>query len=53
MRCKTGVAESQLPNPRLKWETTTEFNIGLDWGVLQKPFDRFYRILSKKQFQIC
>lgn len=32
---QTGVAESQLPNPRLKWETTTEFNIGLDWGVLQ------------------
>lgn len=32
---QTGVAESQLPNPRLKWETTTEFNIGVDWGVLQ------------------
>lgn len=29
----SGVSESQLPNPRLKWETTTEFNIGLDWGV--------------------
>lgn len=30
----TGVSENQLANPRLKWETTTEFNIGLDWGVL-------------------
>lgn len=29
----TGVSENQLPNPRLKWETTTEFNIGLDWGI--------------------
>lgn len=29
----SGVSESQLPNPRLKWETTTEFNIGLDWGI--------------------
>lgn len=30
----TGVSESQLPNSHLKWETTTEFNVGLDWGVL-------------------
>lgn len=32
---QTGVSESQLANPRLKWETTTEFNIGLDWGILR------------------
>lgn len=30
----TGVSESQLPNSHLKWETTTEFNVGLDWGIL-------------------
>lgn len=25
---------AQNPNPNLKWETTTEYNIGLDWAVL-------------------
>ncbi len=25
---------AQNPNPNLKWETTTEYNIGLDWSVL-------------------
>lgn len=25
---------SQNPNPDLKWETTREFNLGLDWSVL-------------------
>lgn len=29
-----GVVYSQLGNPNLKWETTTEFNLGLDLGVL-------------------
>lgn len=27
--------KTQLPNSKLKWETTTEFNIGLDYGFLQ------------------
>lgn len=27
-----GVAQSQLANPNLKWETTTELNVGLDFG---------------------
>ncbi|WFE85978.1 TonB-dependent receptor [Parabacteroides chongii] len=30
-----GVAQSQLANPNLKWETTTELNVGLDFGFLQ------------------
>lgn len=25
----------QLPNSKLKWETTTEFNVGLDYGFLR------------------
>jgi TonB-linked SusC/RagA family outer membrane protein len=29
-----GVAAYQLGNPKLKWETTTELNIGLDLGFL-------------------
>ena len=28
----SGVSEAQLSNPNLKWETTTEFNVGLDFG---------------------
>lgn len=29
-----GVAEKQLANRKLKWETTTEWNVGLDFGFL-------------------
>ncbi|MEB2774676.1 TonB-dependent receptor [Algoriphagus sp. D3-2-R+10] len=29
----TGISENQLANPKLKWETTTEYNLGLDWGL--------------------
>lgn len=28
----TGVTQTQLANPNLKWETTTEFNFGVDFG---------------------
>ena len=30
-----GVAQKQLANPNLKWETTTELNVGLDFGLFQ------------------
>nr|WP_302830717.1 TonB-dependent receptor [uncultured Bacteroides sp.] len=30
-----GVYASELGNPRLTWETTTEFNVGLDLGFLK------------------
>jgi TonB-linked SusC/RagA family outer membrane protein len=30
----SSVSADQLGNPKLKWETTTEFNIGLDLGFL-------------------
>lgn len=33
----TGVAQERAPNPDLKWEETTEFNIGLDF--IAGPFD--------------
>lgn len=29
----TGVSQTQLANPNLKWETTTEFNFGVDFGL--------------------
>ena len=31
---KQGLSVNQNPNPDLKWEKSTEFNIGLDWSVL-------------------
>lgn len=30
-----GIAPNQLANPNLKWETTAQFNIGLDLGLWQ------------------
>jgi TonB-dependent starch-binding outer membrane protein SusC len=30
----TGTAPSRIPNPDLKWETTEQINIGLDFGIL-------------------
>ncbi|MCF0063279.1 TonB-dependent receptor [Dyadobacter chenwenxiniae] len=29
-----GISTTQLPNPDLKWETTTQLNLGIDFGVL-------------------
>lgn len=29
-----GLAPTQAPNPELKWETTTQINFGVDFGVL-------------------
>jgi TonB-linked SusC/RagA family outer membrane protein len=47
---QTGVSQSQLPNSRLKWETTTEFNIGIDWGLfdnrLTGTFEYFNKTIS-------
>lgn len=30
--------QSQLPNPNLTWETTTQFDAGLDLGLIQNKF---------------
>ncbi|KQS27794.1 hypothetical protein ASG33_15340 [Dyadobacter sp. Leaf189] len=29
-----GISTTQLPNPDLKWETTTQLDLGIDFGVL-------------------
>ncbi len=43
----TGVNLSQLANPNLKWETTTEYNLGVDYGFfrnrLQGSVEVFYK----------
>jgi TonB-linked SusC/RagA family outer membrane protein len=43
----TGVAPTQLANPNLKWETTTQYDAGFDLGVLKNriglTFDAYYK----------
>jgi TonB-dependent starch-binding outer membrane protein SusC len=42
---QAGISPSQLPNPDLKWETTTQRNIGFDLGIwddrLEVSFDYY------------
>ena len=40
----TGVTQTQLANPNLKWETTTEFNVGIDFGFFNN------RIVGSMEF---
>jgi len=46
----TGLGKTSLANPELKWETTTEINIGMDFGFwsnrLQGSIDLFSRQIS-------
>lgn len=44
---QTGVSESQLPNSRLKWETTSEFNIGIDWGLFNNRLTGTFEYYTK------
>jgi len=43
----TGIAPSQLANPNLKWETTTQYDGGLDIGLFDSriniTFDAYYK----------
>lgn len=39
---------AQNPNPDLKWETTRELNIGLDWSVLNSRISGAVDVYSKK-----
>jgi TonB-linked SusC/RagA family outer membrane protein len=48
----SGVSENQLPNPRLKWETTTEFNVGLDWGLLNNRLTGTFEYYQKTIFDL-
>lgn len=34
----TGIEPMQLANPNLRWETTTQLNVGLDLGILKNKF---------------
>lgn len=45
-----GVFQARLENPNLKWETTTEFNLGLDVsmfdGKISGSFEYYNRVIS-------
>ncbi|MDR2816670.1 MAG: TonB-dependent receptor, partial [Proteiniphilum sp.] len=43
-----GVAQSQLANPNLKWETTTEWNLGLDFGFLQNRITGSIELFTRR-----
>jgi TonB-dependent starch-binding outer membrane protein SusC len=43
----TGISPVQIANPDLKWETTTQYNAGVDFGLLNSrvnvTFDAYYK----------
>ncbi|MEE9363307.1 MAG: TonB-dependent receptor [Cellulophaga sp.] len=43
-----GFTLSRIANPDLKWETTTQFNIGLDFGLLNNSINLTLDYFSKK-----
>ena len=47
---ETGVFLKRLGNPDLKWETTTEFNVGLDFGLfngrIRGSFEYYDKVIS-------
>jgi TonB-linked SusC/RagA family outer membrane protein len=44
----TGVNISQLPNPDLKWETTTEVNFGIDYGFFNNRINGNVEVYYKQ-----
>ncbi|MCM1502832.1 MAG: SusC/RagA family TonB-linked outer membrane protein [Bacteroidales bacterium] len=44
----TGTAKLQLANPDLKWETTTELNIGLDFGFFDQRLSGTFEFFNKE-----
>jgi TonB-linked SusC/RagA family outer membrane protein len=47
---QSGFKRSQIGNSDIKWETTTQYNLGLDWGMLNNrlfgSFDLYYKKTS-------
>jgi len=44
----TGISPNQLANPDLKWETTTQYNAGLDLGLFQNRINLVFDLYYKK-----
>ena len=43
-----GLSVSSNPNPDLRWEKSTEFNVGLDWSVLDNRLGGSIDVYNKK-----
>lgn len=43
-----GLSVSSNPNPDLRWEKSTEFNVGLDWSVLDNRLGGSIDLYNKK-----
>jgi TonB-dependent starch-binding outer membrane protein SusC len=43
-----GIAPNQLANPDLKWETTAQFNVGIDLGLLNNRFTLTFDYYDKQ-----
>lgn len=43
-----GTAPSKIPNPNLKWETTDQYNIGIDFGFLRNRINGSIDYFGKK-----
>lgn len=43
-----GLSVTSNPNPDLKWEKSTEFNVGLDWSVLDDRLGGSIDVYTKK-----
>lgn len=43
-----GLSVSSNPNPDLRWEKSTEFNVGLDWSVLDNRLSGSIDVYNKK-----
>ncbi|CAM4241288.1 TonB-dependent receptor [Zobellia roscoffensis] len=43
-----GVVAARLPNPDLKWETTTEINVGIDYGFLNNRISGSVDLFKRK-----
>ena len=44
----TGFGASQVANPDLKWETSTQTNVGIDWGIKSDKITGTFEIYQKK-----
>lgn len=44
----TGIATTQLANPDLKWETTTQYNGGVDLGLFKNRINIVFDVYYKK-----
>lgn len=45
-----GAQPARLPNPDLKWETTAEYNLGLDFGLFDNRISGTVEYYTKKTF---